>query len=179
MRGGEPQGNQVIRHVMCPQSISPKGHFKAGTRVIQIKKKNTNSRNKNSQYNTKRVHLSTRPATGWAGHTFSYRKGARDTQKRRQGSTSTSSSPGASQEEVRANQSLNPQPRMDPTRACHHIRVECRGDKKMRTPNWSSKWWTQAPRKPISSGGKRQEVETLRISWALTEPTSGLDAPAA
>ena len=95
-------------------------------------------------------------------------------QKRRQGPRSASSSPGASQEEVRATRSSNPQPRMDPTSECHRIRAECRAGKKMRTQNWNSKWRILKPRRPTSSCEKQQR----QISWARTEPTSGLDAPA-
>ena len=46
VRGGEPEGDQVARHVTRTQSINPKGHFKAGTRAIQIKKINIKSKNK-------------------------------------------------------------------------------------------------------------------------------------
>ena len=44
MRGGEPQENQVTRHVMCPHSINPMGPLKVGTRVKQINKINTKSK---------------------------------------------------------------------------------------------------------------------------------------
>ena len=40
VRGGEPEGDQVTRHVTRTQSINPMGHLKAGTRVIQINKIN-------------------------------------------------------------------------------------------------------------------------------------------
>ena len=46
VRGGEPEGDQVTRHVTCTQSINPRGHFKAETRAIQINKIKINSKNK-------------------------------------------------------------------------------------------------------------------------------------
>ena len=54
-------------------------------------------------HNKKGVYPITPPTAGWAGPTTSFRKGARALWKRRPGADSASSSPGANQEEVRAN----------------------------------------------------------------------------
>ena len=54
-------------------------------------------------HNKKGVYPITPPTAGWAGPTTSWRKGARALWKRRPGADSASPSPGANQEEVRAN----------------------------------------------------------------------------
>ena len=56
---------------------------------------------------------------------------------------------------MRATRSSNPQLQTDPKKEGHHICVERREDKMMRTPNWSSKWRTPKPRRQTSYSGTR------------------------
>ena len=98
------------------------------------------------------MHPSTHPATGRAGPTTSSRKRYRSHAEMGARSRQRPSSPRA---EVRATQSVNPQPRRDPTRESHRTRVGYLANKKTRRPNWNSKWPTRGPRRPTSYGGKR------------------------
>ena len=69
------------------------------TKIIKIKSYTRWQEN----HNKKGVYPNTPPTLGWADPTTRSRKGARALWKRRPGADSTSTSPGANQEEVRAN----------------------------------------------------------------------------
>ena len=141
---------------MCPNSTTPRDMIKAGTRNKTNKKKKQKEQKVKNVIKYKRGNpCNWQPLDGQARHPATD-TGEGAAQKRRQGRRSTSSSPGASQEEVRATQSSNPQPRTDPMSECHHIHAECREGKKTKTPNWSSKWRTPKPRRQTSCGEKRQ-----------------------
>ena len=85
---------------------NPPGGPKVSRGTRQTNKNNKNKeKNKMTQenHNKKGVHPTTLPTAGWAGPTSSGKEGARALWKRRPGADSASSSPGANQEEVRAN----------------------------------------------------------------------------
>ena len=100
-------------------------------------------------------HLSATARDGQAQHPAT-EAGEGAVQKRRQGRHRTSSSLGASQEEVRTTRSSSPQPQTDPEIKGHYISVGCRAGKRRRTPNWSSRWRNPKPRRQTSYGGRRR-----------------------
>ena len=90
---------------------SPPAEDQPGGPRVSRGTRNTTKTNKNKKLHkiTRKpkpktvVYPNTRPTAGWADPTTSWRKGARALWKRRPGAVSASSSPGANQEEVRAN----------------------------------------------------------------------------
>ena len=151
-RGTLRQPSHSSRHVS--KKHNPRGQFKAGTHIIQINKRNKKCKTKNA-IKDKRVHSSTRPRTGWAGHTTSYRKRCRRCAEVETRTAEHFLLPRSKSGRGKGYPILEPAPRTDPTRECHRIHAEFCAGKKTKTPNRSSRWRTLKPRRLTSSCEKR------------------------